>query len=516
MTNQYCVFLYIKDFQLNGNDRYFLLMDNKFIEVDASYLTKLNCYLITHDYSIIIDSIYKKASSLPKNVIDISDFKKFLLQQKISAANKDQIKIKEIIKSEYDNNDDLRNYFEIYYRKKDYNEDTYMFFSHKLLNKFEYLLNEAENTGEKDRYFDVEIPCYNQLCRHLVTGIKIDIEKLKIHKSELNITYYKKLKAFAEKFNFMYEMPSDKDLKEYVLSKGYQFENESLDYILDFLPMQDDFGKMVRDLQKTNITRNVLLGIPHSRNSITPSIDLNGSVTSRIYLKSPGLQNIAKKYRDIFIASAGQTLSYVDYDQFEIGIMAHYSDDPNLINMYDGYDIYEVFSSDVFGTSEKRKIAKRIFLSFIYGMSLNNLNKAVFENGGDVEKSRVFFAQFSKLEEWRKHVANQFLENGKIGTLMGNYLKRDHQKDLDSNERRSCVSQVVQGTGSLIFKKALIELSKNKDIKIVLPMHDAVLVQHPKEFDTQILICTFTEVMKETLANDKLKPKASLSSFFAD
>lgn len=119
--------------------------------------------------------------------------------------------------------------------------------------------------------------------------------------------------------------------------------------------MPDDFGEIARKLQRTNATRNTLLGIPHSKKSITPYVDLNGSITSRIYIKSPNLQNISKRYRNILIPSQGKELSYIDYDQFEIGIMAHYSQDENLISMYSGHDIYSEFSSQAFGTPDKGK-----------------------------------------------------------------------------------------------------------------------------------------------------------------
>ncbi len=514
MIKKYCVFLYLKDFKLNGDDRYFLLKENLFHEVKAKELLDLDCHLITHDYYTITDSIYKSVGQLPRSVIDITHFKRYLLQQKVTNENKDYFKTKEIIKNEYDDINDLKSYFEIYYRKEDFTSDVYMLFSHKLSSAFEKLLIEAEELDEINRYLDIEIPAYNIIYNHLSRGIKIDCEILKAHKKEINERYFKELKHFAETFDFMYEIPSEVKLSEYLSSRGYNIENESLDYILSFIPMPDDFGKIVRQLQKTNATRNTLLGIPHSKKSITPYVDLNGSITSRIYIKSPNIQNISKRYRNILIPSQGKELSYIDYDQFEIGIMAHYSQDEHLISMYSGHDIYSEFSSQAFGTPDKRKIAKMIFLSFIYGMTLENLLKAVTENNGNKEQAKIFFSNFSKLEEWREEIATIYHKNGKIPTQLGNYLKRENTGPLTSSEKRSCVSQVIQGTGSLIFKKAIINISQNKNIKIILPMHDALLVQHPKDFDKNELIKIFVDAMSEILGESKIKPKASLSNFY--
>ncbi len=311
----------------------------------------------------------------------------------------------------------------------------------------------------------------------------------------------------------MYEMPSNESIKRYVTGKGYNLSEESLDYVIEFIPMPDDFGKKVRELQKLNATRNTFLSMPHSRSIIYPSVDVNGSVTSRIYLKSPTIQNISKNYRDIFIPEKGCTLSYVDYDQFEIGIMAHFSNDEKLIEIYSDADIYLKFSEDVFGTLEKRKIAKRLFLSFTYGMSKDNLLKVVEENQGDIKKAREFFSSFKKFDEWRAHTVQKFLDEGKIETLLGNFLKLKNAGSISNSEKRSCISQVIQGTGSLIFKKTIIEISKIRDLKIVIPMHDALLIQHPQDFNPDVIVKIFTDVMDDTLKNERLITKASLGTF---
>jgi DNA polymerase I len=513
MINQYNILLYLKDFQAKGKDRYFLFKENLLSEVQADELFNLDSHLITHDYTIISESIFKKYHKLPNNVVDIVDFKKFLLQEKITEKNKDSFKIKEIIKDEFQDKNDLIEYFEIFYKKKPFNIDTYLLFAHKISDRYERLLAESLALGEQDRYFNIEIPCYNALCTHLAAGIKINNDKLKEYKNEINYDYFKKIKSFSETFNFMYEMPSNESIKRYVTEKGYSLSEESLDYIIEFIPMPDDFGKKVRELQKINATRNTFLSMPHSRNTIYPSVDVNGSVTSRIYLKSPTIQNISKNYRDIFIADKGCALSYVDYDQFEVGIMAHFSNDEKLIEIYSDADIYLKFSEDVFGTSEKRKIAKRLFLSFTYGMSKENLIKVVEENQGSIRKAREFFSSFKKFDEWRARTVQQFSDEGRVGTLHGNFLKIKNAGDLSNREKRSCISQVIQGTGSLIFKKAIIEISKIKDLKIIIPMHDALLIQHPDDFNADIIIKIFEDVMSDTLKNERLITKASLGTF---
>jgi hypothetical protein len=98
---------------------------------------------------------------------------------------------------------------------------------------------------------------------------------------------------------------------------------------------------------------------------------------------------------------------------------------------------------------------------------------------------------------------------------LGNYVCREGSGDLSDKEKRSSVSQVVQGTASLIFKKMLLELSKLDSVQLKVPMHDAVLIQHPANFDPTIVINLFKEVMTEHFQG-AITGKASLANFVAE
>jgi len=63
--------LYQKDFAENGKDRYFIFEDGKFCEVDSAHVASINCILVTHDFWLISNSLYKKNKTLPNKVIDV-------------------------------------------------------------------------------------------------------------------------------------------------------------------------------------------------------------------------------------------------------------------------------------------------------------------------------------------------------------------------------------------------------------------------------------------------------------
>lgn len=83
---------------------------------------------------------------------------------------------------------------------------------------------------------------------------------------------------------------------------------------------------------------------------------------------------------------------------------------------------------------------------------------------------------------------------------------------MSAKEQRSAVSQVVQGTASLIFKKALLEVGKLQDVAIVLPMHDALLFEHAEKGTPEKVVAAFEKAMTNQL-DGLVKGKASIASF---
>ena len=87
-----------------------------------------------------------------------------------------------------------------------------------------------------------------------------------------------------------------------------------------------------------------------------------------------------------------------------------------------------------------------------------------------------------------------------------------YNRKLSGKEKRSAVSQVVQGTASLIFKKSLLAVSEIEDVTIVLPMHDALLFEHNLLDTPNKVVEIFSKVMTEELS-DRVKGKASITQF---
>jgi DNA polymerase I len=511
MTNTKKALLFIVDYTSRGGDRFFLWSNNQLSEVSSRELVQETCEVVCHDYWLIAPNIFLKEKSLPACVTDFEDLRISITGKGEDRKARDRVDFS-LSLSEFVDEETLAKYKAIFNCSLPVDTDVLDSLGPAILkcaNKFENLAKDAD---EWQRYVHIERPVADYLVRSAAEGISIDENKLRAHKSKIDFDYYMALKTFSATYNMPLELPSDGEIVNYLEPKGFNFSGVNVDYVLNFVPMQDDFAVDLLNLRKVAGSRKVLIAIPLSQKRIFPIVDWFGSITSRIYFKDPSLQNLSKPHRDILIPDSDMSFSYVDYDQYEAGIMAALSGDQQLMRLYAAGDLYELAAKHIFGDPRKRKEAKRLFLSYAYGMKRKNLIDAAFGYGADRQATRSFFDQFKEFEQWKLSLWEKFKEINRIGTSLGNYLCRDLSGKLTEKEKRSAVSQVVQGTASLIFKKALLELQKEPHIQLKLPMHDAVLFQHPIGFDTNVVVEIFSRVMS-THFKDTITGKASLAQF---
>jgi DNA polymerase I len=505
-------FVYQKDFSERGADRYFVYESGYFEEVDSLRIASLDCFLVTHDYWLIANSIYKTHQCLPRKVIDIVLLSKIIAGTKAVEGAVQRWDISKTIRPIYGDPKDFDSYEDMYYRRRELDLDIYMLFAHKLAEYFEAVSILAAKAGETERLYTIELPIFNVLTAAACRGIRIDNGTLRRHKEELQLTLFRELKSFAEKHNVLYEVPNEGDIREKLSSLGYDVGDYALDFLIDFLPSKSEYTEDLRRLQKVKKSYGVFNSISYSSTRLNPIVESSWTSTSRIYHKSPSIQNISRKYRDIFIPDSGMSLCYVDYDQFEIGVMASLSGDANLKRVYQDGDAYKNLAVDIFNDENKRKKAKLLFISFTYGMAIENILCSIKELGGNQGRARNYFAAFKEFEAWKKVIHNEFQKYGRIGTICGNYLNRQSDGELTEREKRMAVNHVAQGTATYIFKNALLQLGKHEGVELLIPMHDAVLFQHSDAFNPSQAINIFQDTMTNILGN--IKGKASLENFF--
>lgn len=505
------VLVFVKDYSGNKNSKFFLLRNGKFSKTTAEKIRKLRSTLVCHDFWLIRDEIFRYSGE-PMRIFDLDEVAALTSQARDIRAFREKQSLSPDIPEELFSKESLSNYVSIFRKKAPVDAEVLKAAAEALLQYAHYLVETAVERDEFDRLKNVEFPAMNQLYQHLSEGIHVDTEAVRRFREEADFDFFESLKAFSADFNVQPEVMNDSHLNDYLLAANINLKGVSTEYVLEFVPMQMDFGPRLLELRELQSTRRVLSELTLSNGVVQPIVDVFGTRTSRIIFRNPALQNLSKRFRSIIQPAPGKSLAYADFDQFEVGIMAALSGDEQLISMFNSADMYEAFAQQYLGMTDFRKKSKQLFLSYAYGMSRKAVIDAAVAFGVDRSNAKKAFAQFSTYEAWKKNKEKQYELDGKMPTALGNYIVAEEKPPFKKREMRSMVSQCVQGTGSLIFKQSLLKLSSLEDCRVVLPMHDAFLFEHAdKDTPLQVVEC-MQSAMTETL-NGIVFGKASLSKF---
>ena len=354
------------------------------------------------------------------------------------------------------------------------------------------ILLDLERKGEIERFLKVEVPINTILLMRQYKGIGIDEEKFNKRLDLLDdiIAYCGEM--LRSKWGII-DSTNVRALSESLKYSGYPHLAEIIEETEHYLTVEVspdwvEIIKVYENLKKARRDKNILLRFgAFGENRVYPIFEGLGTVTGRILVKNPAIQQLKRSSRDIFAPDRGYSLLYPDFKQFEPGILADDSGDRNLRDIYNSGDVYNALSIALFGSDEHRKSAKGLFLSYSYGMRKENLTELISvltkKEYGEADKIvRDFFGQFSQVEKWKEHLYEEVLGTGRIGTRLANFRYRQtpHRKGLTDLEKRWVASQRIQGTASLIVKRCILRIAQEvPEAQFLIPMHDAVLYQVP-------------------------------------
>ncbi len=504
--------LFIKDFTGRGADVFYWYKDGQLEETDAADVVGFAGTTVCHDFWMIRDALFDATGTLPGIIIDLDE-----MHISTSGVPDDRLaREKRDVTTQlgrYGAEQEVRDTYQKMFNKGvPFEANVAAKAAAALAAMYLDLCARAAADGELDRFLGVEVPAYRALQLAMSAGISIDTTGLSEKRALAEHEYFLSLKNYSAKHDMPLETPSRRSIEAKLLRDGFELDEVSVEYLLEFVPHDHDFGGDTIALLALDTARRVLGSLTLSSDSTRPVVDVFGSRTSRVQLRSPSLQNIPKRYRTIVGSHDGTSLSYIDFDQFEVGIMAALSGDEELKRLYAAGDMYDLFAGTHLGLVGNRKAAKQLFLSYAYGMSRKALVDAAFALGVDRQKAKAAFKLFQRYEDWKKSVWTDFQRTGRVATLLGNHYRRSGRGQLSSKEQRSAVSQVVQGTASLIFKRALLEVDALDDVRVVLPMHDALLFEHKLPETPAAVVEAFEHVMTEVLGGT-VSGKASISEF---
>jgi DNA polymerase I len=240
------------------------------------------------------------------------------------------------------------------------------------------------------------------------------------------------------------------------------------------------------------------------------------AATGRLSSSDPNLQNIpirtplGREIRRAFIADEGCVLLAADYSQVELRILAHISQDPDLIETFQrGADIHRATASKMFNipenelTPDQRRAAKTINFGVLYGMSAfrlsNELNIPTAQAKDFID---AYFARYPRIQEYLDRTLVEARATGKVTTLFGRvrYIPEIHNKSFTvrGNAERMATNAPIQGTAADILKLAMIALDERLGdaARMLLTVHDEIVIEVPEAGMERV-----AGIVKETMEN---------------
>ncbi|MDQ8209095.1 DNA polymerase [Coraliomargarita sp. SDUM461003] len=495
MPKDFVVYLYDPT-DPNGKLRLFLLREtDEFSEIELGHLLKYSSRSVTYEISALVDGGAAPWLNGNAEVIDIDMALTLVAEQpRIEARGTKSFSFLEHLRNSLDVR--VKPFVAYCFNGDRSHNDATIVASTK---QVALVLREVANNVFKQlrktdgitRLTEVEVPVSHVLHRRQTLGLRVDTEKVEKMISELGTATAKARLELRKNFSIL--DPSDRGqvataiqhdahLREVIDTEESDWRMES---VLKLYSQVSPLAATLRKFRDAQKSKTILQRFGVSkRGRIHPDYRVLGTVTGRTLVRNPSLQNISRSYRDVLIADKGKSLLYPDFKQCEPGILAHDSQDQNLISDYNAGDLYVALSETLFGDHDHRGPSKMLFLFVCYGMAPDRVAKMGSSITG-LSESKVetaisaFFSRYSGIESWRQNLAAMIATKSRVGTPCGNYRSFPNVAS-NTAALRGAQSQRIQGTAALILKQIIIEIEERlADVEILLPMHDALLVQVP-------------------------------------
>ncbi len=357
----------------------------------------------------------------------------------------------------------------------------------------------------------IEIPFTEVLASMEYYGIKVDADGVRKFGDMLK----DETEGIEEQIYFMagekFNIQSPKQLGVILFEKmnlpfskktktGYSTSAEVLEQLRDKDPIIDLILKY-RQFTKLNSTYvEGLLKTVKPDGRIHSVFRQTETRTGRISSAEPNMQNIpvrtetGRNMRKFFVADEGKILLDADYSQIELRIMAHMSNDSNMIDAFvNNADIHTSTAAKVFHVDENmvtpsmRSFAKAVNFGIIYGIGAYSLSKDINVSVKEAKHYiSEYFSRYPDVEKFIKDTVRKATADGYVTTLFG---RRRNIPELSSSNRiikasgeRIAMNTPIQGTAADIIKKAMINVFRKlkesvPDAHLILQVHDELIVE---------------------------------------
>ena len=402
----------------------------------------------------------------------------------------------------------------------------------KLYKKSKDLFDKLKENSLDKLYYEMEEPVARIIAEMEQTGIMINAENIKSVADKLKTFIdleYNKIKDMA---GFDLNPNSPKQLSSYLYDKlglkgakknksGYSTDEDTLKDLRISYPEYDSFISSIlkyREINKlySTYTLNLLEYVKDGR--IHTEFKQTGTATGRLSSSNPNMQNIPQKgeyaeiLRSSFVAKKGCKLVSLDYSQIELRILAHLSEDENLIKAFnENKDIHTMTALNIFHlssadevTHDIRRIAKAVNFGILYGLSSFGLARDTKVTRKEAQSFiDGYFALYPKVKIFIDEIIKQTREKGYCSTILGRKRNIHDINSRNANIRtraeRMAVNAPIQGSAADIIKLAMIECDKyikenGIDAKCILQIHDELIFEVNEN-----IVSEFTDIMKNIM-----------------
>ena len=371
----------------------------------------------------------------------------------------------------------------------------------------------AAEPALKKVYEEIELPLLNVLLKIERNGVMVDVAMLEQQSKQLAERMKEVEQQAYDEAGETFNLASPKQLSTILFEKlkipsskkTKTGQYSTAEDVLQELAAEYTLPKLLlehRSLSKlkSTYTDKLPLQVNKDTGRVHTSYNQTVAATGRLSSTDPNLQNIpirseeGRRIRQAFVAPKGYKLLAADYSQVELRIMAHLSEDANLLKAFsDGIDVHRATAAEVFGVAldkvetEQRRAAKAINFGLIYGMSAFGLAKQL--NIGRYEAQDyidVYFARYPGVRDYMDKTREKAHDRGYVETVYGRRLYLPEINSRNGQRRqyaeRTAINAPMQGTAADIIKRAMITVDQvlaasRVDAKVVMQVHDELVVE---------------------------------------
>ena len=358
-------------------------------------------------------------------------------------------------------------------------------------------------------YNEVELPLAEVLREMEQAGVRIDVEMLKQAEEQLNAELQTLEQQIYTSAGTTFNINSPKQVGEVLFdqlqldtkakkSKTGQYST-SEEVLLSLKPKHPVVGMILAYRELKKLISTYISALPTYINPETGKIHTtyNQTVTAtgRLSSSNPNLQNLpirserGQLIRQAVISDEGCVFLSADYSQIELRLMAHFSQDPHMVEAFrSGQDVHAATAAKIFGvpieevTKDQRRQAKTANFGIIYGISAFGLAQQLDCSRAEA-KALIdgYFAAFPGVIDYIERQKQLAREQGYAVTLFGRkrYLPDilSHNATVRSFAERNAVNSPIQGTAADIIKMAMVTIHRRLKqeglrAEMIMQVHD--------------------------------------------